>query len=136
MCNIEGMFHQIHVNPEQRNFLRFLWCKNGRIDTEPTEYRMTVHLFGATSSLAHWTKKWIYIIFAQRKAVANISLLQSKPVANVLKSTFATIFTLMCKYDSKCGLYHVCYRFALEQRYVCSTFALCKFNVNPFFRPV
>ena len=37
------------------------------------------------------------IIFAQRKGVANISLLQSKPVANVVKSTFATIFTLMCK---------------------------------------
>ena len=75
-------------------------------------------------------------MFAERKGVANISLLQSKPVANVVKSTFATIFTLMCKYRSKCGLYHVCYRFALEQRYVCNTFALCKYNVNPFFRPV
>lgn len=50
MCDIEGMFHQVHVNPEHRNFLRFLWWENGRIDTEPTEYRMTVHLFGATSS--------------------------------------------------------------------------------------
>ena len=50
MCDIEGMFHQVHVNPEHRNFLRFLWWENGRIDTEPTEYRMMVHLFGATSS--------------------------------------------------------------------------------------
>ena len=83
----------------------------------------------------HWTKKWIYIKFAQRKGIANISLLQSKPVANVVKSTFATIFAHQCKYGSKCGLYHVCYRFALEQRYVCNTFALCKYNVNPFFRP-
>jgi len=54
----------------------------------------------------------------------------------MVKSTFATIFTLMSKYGSKCGLCHVCYRFALEQRYICNTFALCKFNVNPFFRPV
>jgi len=50
MCDIEGMFHQVHVNLEHRNFLRFLWWENGRIDTEPTEYRMTVHLIGATSS--------------------------------------------------------------------------------------
>ena len=84
----------------------------------------------------HWTKKWIYIKLAQRKGTANISLLQSKPVANVVKSTFATIFAHQCIYGSKCGLYHVCYRFALEQRFVCNTFALCKYNVNPFFRPV
>ena len=83
-----------------------------------------------------WTKKWIYIKFAQRKGIANISLLQSKPVANVVKSTFATIFARQCKYGSKCGLYYVCYRFALEQRYVCNTFALRKYNVNPFFSPV
>lgn len=50
MCDIEGMFHQVHVNREHRNFLCLLWSENGRIDTEPTQYRMTVHLFGATSS--------------------------------------------------------------------------------------
>ena len=50
MCDIEGMFHQVHVNSEHRNFLRFLWWENGNIDSEPKEYRMTVHLFGATSS--------------------------------------------------------------------------------------
>lgn len=50
MCDIEGMFHQVHVNPEQCNFLRFLWWENGNIDSKPKEYRTTVHLFGATSS--------------------------------------------------------------------------------------
>ena len=50
MCDIEGLFHQVHVNPEHRNFLRFLWWENGNIDSEPKEYRMTVHLFGATYS--------------------------------------------------------------------------------------
>lgn len=49
-CDIEGMFHQVHVNPEHRNFLRFLWWENGDIGSNPIEYRMTVHLFGATSS--------------------------------------------------------------------------------------
>ena len=50
MCDIEGMFHQVGVNPEHRNYLRFLWWENGNFDDEPAEYRMTVHLFGATSS--------------------------------------------------------------------------------------
>lgn len=50
MCDIEGMFHQVNVNPEHRNFLRFLWWENGNLHSEPIEFRMTVHLFGATSS--------------------------------------------------------------------------------------
>ena len=49
-CDIEGMFHQVHVNEEHRDFLRFLWWDQGDTTKEPTEYRMTVHLFGATSS--------------------------------------------------------------------------------------
>ena len=50
MCDIEGMFHQVHVNVEHRNLLRFLWWADGDINREPVECRMTVHLFGATSS--------------------------------------------------------------------------------------
>ncbi|KAK3715792.1 hypothetical protein QZH41_001220 [Actinostola sp. cb2023] len=50
MCDIEGMFHQVHVNEKHRNYLRFLWWEDGNLETDPTEYRMTVHLFGATSS--------------------------------------------------------------------------------------
>lgn len=38
MCNIEGMFHQVRVAEQNRDLLRFLW------------FRMTRHLFGATSS--------------------------------------------------------------------------------------
>ena len=49
-CDIEKMFYQVYVNEEHRNLLRFLWWDNGDLLKEPTEYRMTVHLFGATSS--------------------------------------------------------------------------------------
>ena len=49
-CNIEGMFHQVKVNEEHRDYLRFLWWDQGDTTKEPTEYRMTVHLFGAASS--------------------------------------------------------------------------------------
>ena len=49
-CDVEGMFHQVYVNPDYRNLLRFLWWNDGNIDSKPTEFRMTVHLLGATSS--------------------------------------------------------------------------------------
>ncbi|KAK3755825.1 hypothetical protein QZH41_003462 [Actinostola sp. cb2023] len=49
-CDIEAMFHQVKVIQEHRDLLRFLWWENGDTTKEPQEYRMTVHLFGATSS--------------------------------------------------------------------------------------
>ncbi|XP_028517140.1 uncharacterized protein LOC110246561 [Exaiptasia diaphana] len=49
-CDIEGMFHQVRVNSEHRDFLRFLWWEKGDTSQEPQEFRMRVHLFGATSS--------------------------------------------------------------------------------------
>ena len=49
-CDIEGMFHQVHVNEEHRGTLRFLWWEQKDTSKEPTEHRMWVHLFGATSS--------------------------------------------------------------------------------------
>ncbi|XP_035986916.1 uncharacterized protein LOC118560197 [Fundulus heteroclitus] len=50
MCDVEKMFHRFHVSPEDRDFLRFLWWKDGNTNTEPKEYRMRVHIFGAVSS--------------------------------------------------------------------------------------
>ena len=49
-CDVEAMFHQFKVDSTHRNYLRFLWWENGNITSEPKEFRMTVHLFGATSS--------------------------------------------------------------------------------------
>ena len=44
------MFHQVKVNPKDRNALKFLWWPDGDLERETVTYRMTVHLFGATSS--------------------------------------------------------------------------------------
>lgn len=49
-CDIEKMFHQFHVQEDDRNYLRFLWWKDGETSTQPQVYRMKVHLFGAVSS--------------------------------------------------------------------------------------
>ncbi|KAL6472372.1 hypothetical protein MHYP_G00185600 [Metynnis hypsauchen] len=50
MCDIERMFHQFRVTAEHQDYLRFLWWDNGDIESEPSVYRMKVHLFGAASS--------------------------------------------------------------------------------------
>ena len=47
-CDIEKMFYQFYVNEEDRDMLRFIW----RDDLDLREYRMNVHLFGASSSPA------------------------------------------------------------------------------------
>ena len=49
-CDIEACYHQVKVNKEQRDYLRFLWWPDGNLDKPAQEFRMTVHLFGATSS--------------------------------------------------------------------------------------
>ena len=50
ICDITKMFYQFKVSPHQRDYLRFLWWKDGDVTKEPAVYRMTVHIFGATSS--------------------------------------------------------------------------------------
>lgn len=50
ICNTESMFYQVYMKEEHRDFLHFLWWEDGNTAKDPVEYRMTVHLFGATSS--------------------------------------------------------------------------------------
>lgn len=50
MCDVERMFHQFHVKPEDQDYLRFLWWENGDLESPPSIFRMKVHLFGAASS--------------------------------------------------------------------------------------
>ena len=50
MCDIQAMFHQVKVDVEHRDLLRFLWWDDPEMKRDPVEFHMTVHLFGATSS--------------------------------------------------------------------------------------
>ncbi|XP_041472654.1 uncharacterized protein LOC121421920 [Lytechinus variegatus] len=50
MADIKSMFHQFYVTEKHRDLLRFLWWEDGNPNSNVIEYRMKVHLFGATSS--------------------------------------------------------------------------------------
>jgi len=50
MADIEGMFFQVKIPPNQRSYMKFLWFKDHDVTKEITEHQMTCHVFGATSS--------------------------------------------------------------------------------------
>ena len=49
-CDVQAMFHQFRVPEDHRNLFTFLWWQSGNFCEDPAVFRMTVHLFGATSS--------------------------------------------------------------------------------------
>ena len=49
VADIEGMFNQVKVPPEDSDALRFLWWEYSDLE-RPSEFQMTSHIFGATDS--------------------------------------------------------------------------------------
>ena len=50
VADIRSMFHQVRVDPQDCDSLRFLWWPNNDLSAPPQDFQMMVHLFGATSS--------------------------------------------------------------------------------------
>ena len=50
MADIEKINLQIRVSEKYRNFLRFLWWKDGDFSKEPIDHEMCAHVFGGASS--------------------------------------------------------------------------------------
>ena len=61
-CDREKTFHQFVARKEDRDYLQFLWWPKGNVSQDPKEYRMKVHLFGATllPGCASYTFKYIF----------------------------------------------------------------------------
>lgn len=51
MAENEVMYHQVKVTEEDTDLMHFLWWPESASEQDMVEYKMTVHLFGATSSL-------------------------------------------------------------------------------------
>ena len=49
VADIEGMFNEVKVPPEDADALRFLWWEDSKLE-RPSEFQMTSHIFGATDS--------------------------------------------------------------------------------------
>ncbi|KAH9580881.1 hypothetical protein MS3_00009372 [Schistosoma haematobium] len=49
-ADVEEMFMQVKVPESDRGVSRFLWWQGGDMSREPSEFQMTSHPFGATSS--------------------------------------------------------------------------------------
>ena len=49
VADIEGMFNQVKVPPEDADALRFLWWEDNNLE-QPSEFEMTTHIFGASDS--------------------------------------------------------------------------------------
>ena len=47
--DIESMFHRVACREDDTDTLRFLWW-DGSLDEPPSNYKMTVHLFGKADS--------------------------------------------------------------------------------------
>ena len=80
VADIQEMFYQVKVACNDRNSLRFLWWPNGEVKQQPEIYKMTVHLFGATSSpsCAAFALRQAAIAMAQN--LNHMSLLQLRRI--------------------------------------------------------
>lgn len=82
MADIQAMFPQVKVMESHTDFLRFLWWPQGDVDDAPTEFRMTVHLFGAVSSPS-------IANFALRKTVQdNTSSFPSEVTSTIIENFY------------------------------------------------
>ena len=50
MADIQVLHYQVKAPESQRSYLRYLWWKEGDINSENVDHAMCVHLFGAVSS--------------------------------------------------------------------------------------
>lgn len=86
-ADIQKMFHCFLVEPEHRNFLRFLWFKNNDLTKEVIEYRMRVHVFGNSPSPA-------VAIYGLRRAAQEGDSESGPDVVTLWKETFMWMMAL------------------------------------------
>lgn len=92
MSDIEAMYHQVRVPPEDSNLLQFLWWPDGNLMVTLQEYKMVVHMFGVTSSTSCAS-------FALKKAAEDAKDKVPAAVNTVLRNFMS--MTVFCQYQMK-----------------------------------
>lgn len=94
MSDIEAMYYQVKVPPEDTDLLRFLWWPNGDVNEPLQEYKMVVHLFGATSAPS-------CAIYALRKTAEDAKDVMAPSVVNAVLNHFYVDDCLMSVSEEK-----------------------------------
>lgn len=81
MADVEAMFYQVAVKEEDTDLLRFLWWPEGNHQKELAEFKMKVHVFGATSSPSVAT-------YAMQKCAADFEDEFGQEAATTVKKNF------------------------------------------------
>ncbi|XP_069988601.1 uncharacterized protein [Penaeus vannamei] len=81
MANIEFMFHQVRVTPEDRDSLRFLWFENNNTSQPLQTLQMTAHIFGRV-----WSPSCAN--YALQKVVEEYRNMYSEEVLNTVLRNF------------------------------------------------
>ena len=85
MADVKAMFHQVRVEPDDTESLRFLWWPKSNFNLPPVDFQMLVHIFGATSSPSVCS-------FALKRAVDNETGASEQTVSAVSKSFYVDDF--------------------------------------------
>lgn len=86
MADIEAIYYQVRVPDKDTDLLRFLWWPKGDLSSDIAEFKMVVHLFGATK----WTSNSRVLLAsvpdcARAKVVRDLDLIHdSLPVKRAL----------------------------------------------------
>jgi len=81
LADIEAMFYQVKLAERHADYVRFVWWPSGDMKADFADYKMTVHLFAATSSPGCAN-------FALRKAADDNELLIGSEAADTLRRNF------------------------------------------------
>ena len=100
MSDVEAMFHQVRVKPDDCNALRFLWWPEGDLSLEPEELMMIVHLFGGVSSPSCAN-------FALRKTADDNEEVYGPEIANTVKRNFYVDDCLKSVQSEQTAISHV-----------------------------